>query len=302
MTAASRRTFFGGRTLWAFAGFALLFLVLSESSAQPAKRFRPSPIYGGQGHPDQNKGRALLEKFRGLGIAGDYYLEFDLRVMPRRGEDYVVPGRLWGGRNALGPISRVVLLPVEAGREERLLVQSGPQSRLWSWNEEKPEEIAAKDSAGLFVPLAGTQLTPFDLQMPFLYWDDFIYEGIVRLRGRPADTFLLYPPPEIAAQRPELTGVRVYLDSQYDALVQAEEIGPEGRSLKAIAVLELQKIDNQWIVKTIDLRDEVTRDKTRFSVTGAALALDFTGGLLEPSSLRESVSPPASDRLRRIAP
>lgn len=226
-------------------------------------------------------------------MPGEYYLEFNLRVLPRRGDDYIVPGRMWGARNENGPISRVVLTPANPGTERRLLVQSGRNCRLWSWSGSEPDKVEALGDDALFTPLATTNLTPFDLQMPFIYWDDFVYEGVVPMRGRPADAFLFYPPADIAARRPELTGVRVYLDSQYGALVQAEEIGDQGEPLKAISVVELRKVKDQWIVKTIDLRDERTRDKTRFSVTGAALELDLAGSVFEADGLRDRVAPPA---------
>ena len=68
--------------------------------------------------------------------------------------------------------------------------------------------------------------------MSFLYWTDFVYEGVARVRGRPAHSFLLYPPADVAAARPELTGVRVLLDTQFQQLVQAEQLGAKGASVK----------------------------------------------------------------------
>jgi hypothetical protein len=154
----------------------------------------------------------------------------------------------------------------------------------------------------LFDPLAGTDLTAFDLQMPFLYWNDFVFEGLARVRGRPAHVFLMYPPAEVSARRPELTGVRVYLDTQFNALVQAEQIGVENRSLKSITILDLKKVDEQWIPKSIDVRDELTRNKTRFAVTGAALGLDLLPTLFESEFLANAIQPPPAGRIRSARP
>ena len=275
-------------------------LLTSEALGQ-SRRYRPPPQYVQIGKPDQTEGRHILEDFRLKGITGNYYLEFALRVLPRRGEERVVQARMWGGRNDRGQVSRVVLQPGAGSDESRLLVQNGPESAVWSWPG-VGGQIAALGSAALFTPLAGTDLTAFDLQMPFLYWNDFVFEGVAPLRGRPAYVFLLYPPVAIAAQKPELTGVRVYLDTQFGALVQAQQIGEGGRVLKSITVLDLKKTDGQWIVKTIDVRDETTRNKTQFSVTGAALSLDFSSTLFEPAALGDNISPPAAARIRRIVP
>lgn len=232
---------------------------------------------------------------------GDYYLEFVLRVMPRRGEERRVPGRLWGGENAQGPISRVEVAAEKTKDVERILVQGGPNPRAWqaaaSAQGKAPVSV---DPAALFEPLAGTSLTMFEVQLPFLYWSDFVFEGVARLRGRPAHVFLLYPPDDIALQRPDLAGMRVYLDTQFGAMVQAEQIGLDNQIIKTLSVLELKKIGERWIVKTIDLRDEATRDKTRFSVTAAALGLILPEGVFAPASLAGPVAPPSNDVLVEI--
>jgi len=290
------------------AGFlaclVVFFAALPVESAAQSRRHRPPARYVQFGEPDQAEGRKILENFRLQGISGDYYLEFELHVLPRRGETRVVSGaRLWGGRNDQGPVSRVELPAVEGSAARRLLVQNGPKGAVWV----APvggvtSSPAALDASALFTPLAGTDLTAFDLQMPFLYWSEFVFEGVAPVRGRPAHVFLMYPPDAIAALKPELAGVRVYLDTQFGALVQAQQIGAEERVLKSITVLDIKKVDDQWMVKTIDLRDEATRNKTQFLVTGAALGLDFSDMLFDPSNLSSTVSPPPAARIRRLGP
>jgi hypothetical protein len=272
-----------------------------EAGAQ-SRRYRPPARYVQFGAPDQAEGRKILENFRQLGLSGDYYLEFNLRVLPRRGDTRVVTGgRLWGSRNETGPISRVELPALADTPARRLLVQNGAQGSVWSSDATGGFTPGpGLKPAALFEPLAGTGLSAFDLQMPYLYWNDFIFEGLAPVRGRPAHVFLLYPPDDIAALRPDLTGVRVYLDTQFGALVQSQLIGEGERVLKTLSVLDLKKIDDQWMVKTIDLRDEVTRDKTQFVITGAALGLDFSAVLFEPESLAAPVTPPPAERVRRI--
>ena len=245
-----------------------------------------------------------MENFRKQGLAGDYYLEFELRILPRRGETQVVKGgRLWGARNGLGPISRVELPAVENSPAQRLVVQSGAQGSVWvAPVGDMTAKAGVLDAAALFARLAGTDLTAFDLQMPFLYWTDFIYEGMAPVGGRPAHVFLLYPPADIAALKPELAGVRVYLDTQFGALVQSQQIGADERVLKSMTVLDIKKVDDQWMVKAIDIRDEPTRNKTQFVVTGAAMKLDFSAMLFDPSNLAAPVAPPAPGRITRLGP
>jgi len=272
--------------------------------AGPAPASLPPPLMQ-PGKLDPAEGRAALEQMRQLGIAGDYYLEFQLRILPRRGEESFVNGQLWGSRNEIGPVTRVRLVSPASAKtpptERRLLIQNGPQSSVWRADPNGGVEMLG--GASLFEPMVpDTQLTAFDLQMPFIYWNNFSYEGLTRFRGRPAYVLLLRPPPDFAAKHPALTAVRVYLDTQFKALMQTELIGVEGAVTKTLSVVDLKKVDEQWIVKTIDVRDEATRNKTRFNVTAAALGLEFSRTLFQPAQLEEEVHAPAESHLVRIAP
>lgn len=256
-----------------------------------SKTSRVAPGFLQLGDPDQEKGAQILQEFRGLGIAGDYYLQFELRVMPRRGDEIVYNGQLWGSRNELGPVSRVVLHDGKGG-VYRLLIQNGVSPAVWSWNAAmaKPE---AMPEAGLYAPLLpGTELTPFDLLMPYFYWDDFTFEGVSKVLGRAAHTFLLRPPAGDAADGGRLAGVRVQLDTQFRAMVQSELIGKDGEAYKSLTLRDLKKVSDQWMVKAVDLRNETTRDKTRFQVLRAALNLDLSPRVFSPDSLAEQITPP----------
>jgi hypothetical protein len=264
---------------------------------------RPAPRYVQLKPPDQREGAEILREMRAAEIDGDYYLEFELRVLPRRGEESRVAGRMWGGRNAEGPVTRLVL-PAQGEEtastaERRLLVQGGARPAAWRWPAARGESAIVMDEGALFEPLAGTDLSAFDLQMPFLHWPDFVYEGKTRLNDRPAEAFLLYPPASLAARRPELAAMRVYLDPQYHALVQAEQLGENERVLKSMRVVELKKIEGRWMVRAVELRDEATRNKTRLVVRAAALGREFAGGLFEPGNLSSTFNAPPN--LARLA-
>ncbi len=270
------------------SGLALLPLVALAQAAP----FRPAPHYVSGNKADQEEGRKALAECRGMGIAGTYWLEFDLSVLPRKGEERTVRGQLFGTQNDQGPLSRVVI------GENHWLIQSGSTPAAWVAEGTKATHVMSP--AESLQSVAGTDLTLFDLQMPFLYWDDFVYEGIAKVRGRPAYSLVLYPPAEFAAQRPDLTGVRVALDTQFHALVQAELLGAKGDATKTITVLDLKKIGEQWIPKSIDLRNHVSRDKTRFDVTATALNLQLSPDFFAPASLGAASELPADAKVERL--
>lgn len=253
------------------------------------------------GKLDQAEARQALEQLRRQGISGDYYLEFQLRVMPRRGSERLLTGKMWGARNEFGPLTRVAITGKPTETERRLLIQNGPRATVWRWEEGRSVEVLGV--AALFEPVVpGIDLTAFDLEMPFLYWDQVHYEGLRRHRGRPAHVLVLRPPTEFSSKYPTLTAVRVHLDTQYNALVQTELLGESGEVTKTVALLDLKKIGEQWVPKSFDARDEATHDKTRLSVTAAALDLEFAPGLFEPALLANRIPPPKDTQLVRIEP
>ncbi|WP_221028767.1 hypothetical protein [Actomonas aquatica] len=279
------------RTVCLFCGLAVL--ALSLQAQHKGNRLRPRYL---SDEADPARGVEIMAQFRSLGIAGDYYLDFDLHVLPRRGEASVVKGRMWGSRNAIGPLFRAELRgPDTRLTLDRLLGQNGPQPQSWRFS---PPEIGgtstveALDPTTLLDPLAGTGLSMFELQMPFTYWDDFVFEGVTQVRGRAVHAFLMYPPDEFAAAHPEIGGVRLHLDANFNALMQAVILDGDEEPLRKLTVLDLKKLGEQWIVKSIDVRDEATRDKVRFEVNGAALGLSFAPGLFTPTALQDNYGPP----------
>jgi len=235
------------------------------------------------GKADQADGARILKEFRQAGIAGDYWLSFELRVMPREGAERSVTGTLIGTRGVSGPLSRLSV------GGQRWLIESGPQPSGWVAPEGGTARQLGAGEGGL--ALADTGVTVFEVQMPFLYWTDFTYEGEAKVRGRPTHSFVLRPPAGQAVPVAGLTAVRVLIDREFQALVQAEELGTKGAVEKTISLLDLKKVGDQWMVKAIDVRDARTRNKTRFTVTAAALGLEWPIALFGSDGL--TTEPPA---------
>src|SRR5215207_10108292 len=62
------------------------------------------------GRPSPAQAREIIESFQHAGISGEYYLEFELRIRPRGGDERVLRGKLWGGRNDQGAITRIAVM------------------------------------------------------------------------------------------------------------------------------------------------------------------------------------------------
>ena len=257
-----------------------------------ATRFRPAPNYVAGGKADQAEGARILGQFRQAGIAGTYWLSFELRVMPRKGAERTISGEMLGTPGPQGPLTRLTF------EHDRWLIQSGAQPAAWTAPAGKPARAAT--TAETLQPVAGTDLTLFDLQMPFLHWTDFVYEGLAKVRGRPAHQFMLYPPADFAAVQPDLSGVRVYIDTQFQALVQVEQLGKDGKTTKGLTLIDLKKVGEQWLVKSIDLRNLATRDKTRLTFKAAALDLTLPPETFSPEQLAEPVPAIPREKLQGL--
>lgn len=272
-------------------------LALASLGASSLAATRPEPKFL-NGLPDQAEGAAVLATFRDVGIAGHYWAKFELRVMPRKGDERVLLGEMLGSPSPTGPRTRLTIYDsAKTGGDRRvvLLLQSGAEPSAARWFGGEHGVVAHPvDAEALLQPVHGTDLTVFDLQMPFLRWKDFVYEGVANVRGRPAHTFLLYPPADFPASGP--AAVRVFLDTQFAAMTQAEWLDASGQPLKTTTVLDLKKVGEQWLVKSIDLRNHRTRAKTRLSLTAAALDLPaWPASAFDRERVAESVPgvPPA---------
>ena len=66
-----------------------------------------------------------------------------------------------------------------------------------------------------------------------------------------------------------------------------EIFGSRGVPDKTCSLGSLKKVGETWIAKTLDVRDALTRSKTRLVVTAAATNLDLGKRLFTPAGLTE---------------
>jgi hypothetical protein len=287
----------GASKAWRRCGW--LGLALVAAAPVSAQGYRPSPGYAQVGLPDAAAARAILDRFRGALNAESAYLEFELHALPRRGEERVYRGRLWTGHNDRGPIARIALVGAD-GRERRLLVQGGAEAAVWT---ESGGGVAATDPAALLAPLIpGVETSAFDVEMPFLYWEDARLVSVERVLGRPAYAFLFTPPADFSAAHPELSAVRAFLDAEFDAPVQFELLGRNGRATQTWSLLDLKKVGDRWIPREVDVRNEATRDKTRFIVTQAAPGWHPDPVIFEPAHLSDPARTPPLAQMIAVSP
>jgi len=237
---------------------------------------------------------AFLKNFRNQRLAGDYIFEFKLEHLPHRGESRQWFGRIWGTWTPLGPLTRVRIQPTRYEDEPLdFLVQSGAVTTIWKAT---PEGARLLEGQQLHQPLfPGLTYTPYDLALPFAYWQDFEYLETDRVKGFPAQVFRMLPPASVRERFPRLSSVDATFHADWHALMKAQMRDDSGEVFRVFQILDFAKVDEQYIVKTIDLRDEDTRDKTRFEVTAAAVGLTLEPELFFTPAALSNGEPPWVD-------
>jgi hypothetical protein len=256
-------------------------------------------VRAGAEAPSREEAAAILGQFRRSVWQEPTYGEFDLRQMPRHGEERTYRGRFWGSRNALGPVTRFEIDGAGQGAARHFLIQGGADFQVWTAD---GPGAGKPDRASVLAPLVpGIEITPFDLlPMPYLYWLDSELVGVQRIRGRQAYVYTMTPPADFPAGKPAIKAVRAYLDAQYNALEQSEVLGTDGGVAKTLSLLELRKVGQRWIPKDLDVRTEATRDKTRLVLTAIEIGAELDPEVFDPSLLGERMGPPAGAKVQKL--
>ncbi len=294
-----RPAFFVSAVRQCFVAAVLFALLAGDLSAQ--RRHGSSPLDTLGEEVSQADGLEILQTFRRLGIAGDFRLNFMLEIRPRKEKTRTVSGLLLGTQSEYGPLSRIdiavkpadvtdrgALVPAEV---KRLLLQNGIFANVMeldSWREGEPG-ARLFESSDYFERIAGSDFTVFDLLMPFSFWQEFKYEGRTTMRSRPTHVFSLYPPRDDEAFQKRISRVRIYLDEEFNALNRVEIYDAGEELAKTITVVAFKIVDGQGVLSQVDVRNEETRDKTRFRVLEAAVGVEIPKWVFTPEGLERNV-------------
>lgn len=242
---------------------------------------------------DAEEGARRLADFRLQRLDGDFCFEFELEHKPRRARTVRYEGIMWGSWNELGPVSRFRVSQqsgdrvqsVHAPEAVELIIQNGVVAQAWI-RRPGDTDFRRLEGEALFAPiLPGLLYSPFDLQMPFIYWENFVYEGPSLIgASRVAQQFLMLPPEGSASAERGIAGVRVGLDDIYNALWRIEIMNTEGDVVSRFAVESFKKVQKQYIVKRITLTDYPSKGRTTFDVEKAAVGISVSSDFFDPYS------------------
>ena len=241
---------------------------------------------------DPAEGAKAIASFRALRLQGDFCFKFQLVHKPRKERTVRYQGMMYGTWNERGPVSRFMLYADRIGKDAtvgrgaiELIVQNGVDPEVWIRRDSSQSFTLIEDDA-LFDPVFdGVLYTPFDLQMPFVYSNDYVYEGPALSRSRVGQRFLMQSPVGSLAAQHGISAVRIFLDDTYYALLEFQVLGVDGAPRSNFKGGSLKKVQGQYIVNHLELKDLRSKDATDFIITEASVGLLLNPSVFDPDNL-----------------
>lgn len=142
------------------------------------------------------------------------------------------------------------------GRDrEQLTVHREDDETTFDYQAGSPPTNAAMP--GLAAPIDGTALTWMDLTLSFLWWPDGKTIGITEVRGQPCYVVDAHAP---AGVNTPYASVRMWVDTRASMMLQAEGYNALGDPVRRISVKSFKKINNEWMIKDLEII-ELTADR-----------------------------------------
>lgn len=119
-------------------------------------------------------------------------------------------------------------------------------------------------------PLAnvqGTDVTWLDLTFDFLWWPNASYE-----KEREGESVhgqkcvVIFVRPEVRIEG--LSGVRLWVDRKTGCLMQAEQVGVDGKPIRRLWGTRVKKMDGKWMVSVLEVETLGARHRTKITVDG----------------------------------
>lgn len=207
-----------------------------------------------------------LDFLKSAQFSNDCVFEFELIHYPRNGKNIIFVGQLFLSKEAMV----MKILPRGGGEVTKILCKFGRLPRVWTLGNVIKELTLGE----LISPIVSNQLfNSIDLSRSFLAWESSKYEDFKRVKGRFSYLFLTNVPEELKKVNNVYDKVRIVIDSHFNSLLQVNYLNVKKEILRTFSILSFKKVDEEWIPKSIEIMDEITREKSRLTITSAAMNL-----------------------------
>ena len=198
--------------------------------------------------PIELTGALILRSRKGIVTS-----EYDYRLVMRRGDDI--------------SLLTVKLMPRGETNEIAAVTLSRRQGQKTVIRLSRPGVPESEVVDSLLSRVQGTDVTWLDLSFDFLWWPNASYEADREgesVHGQKCRVILVRPDVEIKG----LSAVRLWVDRKTGCLMQAEQIGEDGRPIRRLWGTRVKKMDGKWMVSVLEVETLGARHRTKITVDG----------------------------------
>jgi len=141
-------------------------------------------------------------------------------------------------------------------------VRSSRRGRVFTLTRTVGANREAAEPPNLNDTIQGTDVTWLDAMMDFVWWTKPEITGTDRVKGRNSTVVKVHPSEPV----PGCAYVKVWIDDEQSAVLQAMQVNEKFQVTKNMWVRSIQKIDDQWIVKDIEVETPGTGNRTKITV------------------------------------
>lgn len=112
-----------------------------------------------------------------------------------------------------------------------------------------------------------TDVTWLDLTFDFLWWRSAAYEDAREgesIHGQKCKVILVRPDAPIDG----LSAVRLWVDRKTGCLMQAEQVGADGKPARRLWGTRIKKFDGRWMASALEVETAGARHRTKITVEG----------------------------------
>lgn len=150
------------------------------------------------------------------------------------------------------------------GNIVRLTILRNPQQAPRYYLSDNPNQIgqplSPQESMSSFV---GSDFWPADLGLEFFYWPQQRILPNIRIKMRKGIACRVLESRRQPAADFGYSIVRSWISREHFGLVYAEAYNADGKRVKTFEVSDLQKVDGQWKIGELRIRNEITKSTTK---------------------------------------
>jgi hypothetical protein len=245
------------------AVLGLFFAMALSAMAQP----RTSPLTPPQNEPAEIRlsdaealraGQTLAAELRSLRPAQSGGFSGVLKIRDRQGRTRQVPFRsLITTHEASWTVDYHTGATTNQAGESLRVVHHANQPNQYLYGR-APSVLSSEQAA---IPFAGSDFYLSDLGLDFFHWPQQRLVKKEMRKGRPCQVLSSQPSP--GAGTNSYTRVLSWIDTETGGLLMAEAYGRGDRLLKEFEVKSFKKVDGQWQLHDMEIRDVPGRSRTR---------------------------------------